>query len=208
MGGRLPVIEELEQVDNERADEAERNWIRRLGVDGRLTNTDHYQSKRNPPVAYVDRLWPDEMKGPYYVRITLSLVEGTLGVTQIVVAGNDPACDPPWTGRDTGTHVALRGRDLQKIPTHRIAAKTLEELTVRWAPLLSRLPSEAAQIASAAIMHAPRTKRGRPRLSGPEHWTEVAQVHASGGMPAVIERWSLSYSTAWRWVKRARDLGL
>ena len=107
------------------------------------------------------------------------------------------------------THIGLDREDEGPVPVAcrpplaHLAAQALRELRTRWAPqILRHRPSEAAVAAAAILLEAPGPRRGRPILYGPEHWAEVAQVHADGGIPAVIERWSLSYSTAWRWVGR------
>jgi hypothetical protein len=207
----MPVIEALEQVDDEQADEVERKWIQALGGDGLLTNTEHYQPSRNPPLAYVDRLWPDEKKGPYYVRIELGIVNGTLDVTSYRVAGDVPTCDPPWTGRTTGAQARLSGRDLQKVPVHRIAREARDELRSRWAPVIvAQSRSESARAAANALMATPGPRRGRPALYGPSHWREVAVAYrraTRAPVKAVAEHFSVSPSLARKWVERARRDG-
>jgi hypothetical protein len=101
--------------------------------------------------------------------------------------------------REDGGPVPVASRP----PLARLAAHALRELQTRWAPqILHHRPSEAAVAAATVLLNAPGPRRGRPPIYGPEHWDEVAQVYAEGGIPAVIERWTLSYSTAWRWVKK------
>jgi len=59
----------------------------------------------------------------------------------------------------------------------------------------------------------PRGPGGRPRLHGPEHYAEVAevaQVARSGGDSArkrIAEKWTVSGATADRWMREARRLG-
>jgi hypothetical protein len=113
-------------------------------------------------------------------------------------------------GRVEVTEITLRREDGGPVPVAcrpplaRLAAEALRELRTRWAPqILHQHPSEAAVAAATVLLDAPGPRRGRPLLYGSEHWAEVALVCASGGAAAVAERWSLSYSTAWRWVRRA-----
>jgi hypothetical protein len=103
--------------------------------------------------------------------------------------------------REDGGPVPVASRP----PLARLAAQALRELRIRWAPqILRNRPSVAAVAAVTALLDAPGPRRGRPPLYSHEHWVEVAQVYASDGTGAVADRWSISYSTAWRWIKQAK----
>ena len=121
------------------------------------------------------------------VTFVYDLIAGRVEVTRVMLDREDEGPVP----------VACRP------PLARLAEQALRELRTRWAPqILHHRSSEAAVAAATVLLKAPGPRRGRPVLYGPEHWAEVARVHADGGIPAVIDRWSLSYSTAWRWVGR------
>ena len=108
------------------------------------------------------------------------------------------------------TEIKIRREDNGSLPTARrpplarLAAQALRELREHWAPqILRQRPSETAVAAAMVLLASPGPRRGRPPLYGPEHWAEVARVADEGGVAAVMERWTLSYSTAWRWARRA-----
>lgn len=137
------------------------------------------------PLAWVPVRWEGLI-----VAFAYDLINGRLEVVKIEL----------W--REDGGAVPAASRP----PLSRLAAQALRELRTRWAPTIMRQrPSEAAVAAATVILDVPGPRRGRPLLYGPEHWAEVARVYANGGLPAVMERWVLGYSTAWRWVKRVRE---
>lgn len=105
---------------------------------------------------------------------------------------------------------------LKSIPVRRVAAAAIG--AGAFSPDDDLLPPDEPEELDWSRWREPekpkRKRAGRPPVYGPEHYAEVAEVartaRASGksARRAIAERWSMSETTADKWMREARRLGL
>lgn len=106
--------------------------------------------------------------------------------------------------------------DLHSVPVRRLAAAAVEAGLV--APQDDEVPSDEPTDFDWSRFAQPekpeRRRAGRPPAHSPEHYAQVAavarQARASGesARRRIGERWTVSQTTADKWMRQARDLGL
>lgn len=105
---------------------------------------------------------------------------------------------------------------LKSIPVRRLAAAAIA--AGAFSPADDQLPPEEPEALDWSRWSEPekpkRKRAGRPPVYGPEHYAEVADearaARAAGksARRAIAERWSMSETTADKWMREARRLGL
>jgi hypothetical protein len=165
------------------------------------------------PVA-VSMRWPDD-EGDLEVTVHLAVVEGRA----------EPVGLDLRTFRRTGPERpsrALPGARMRPITTYDLRGLRLAEIVAEArrrvaSALLAPTGDEewdATPWAGGLEEAWTPAGRGRPPLYGPEHFREVAEVYRSAfaiGMPptlAVAKRFTVTKSTAAKWIAKARALGL
>lgn len=106
---------------------------------------------------------------------------------------------------------------LKSIPARRLAAAAIAAGAFSRADDQMPEPDEPEELDWSRWSEPERPKRkraGRPPVYGPEHYAEVGKValdvRGSGGSArrAISERWTVSETTADKWMREARRLGL
>lgn len=169
--------------------------------------------------------WPDKEVGPWALRLTTAIVDDRPAVVGVELYAVDPELIrqnaqgwptlaahlvPRVTERITtaGMRVPLA----ERLAAYLARTKKSDEIIANAAP--DQIPArwrEFARERLASIKHAESARRGRPPLYGREHFERVAAVYnealRSGAMPplgAVARAWTVSESTAAKWVSRCR----
>ena len=168
------------------------------------------------------RGWPDEVKGPYRIEIHLAIIRGRLECVGLLIghlAGWPPDEDPskakelaeprpiPASLLRQISLPDLIGDDFLPI----ILADEAASDPAQWLEGYQDTPQRAARaLASLEARGARRGRKGHP----PEHFVEVAAVYRDAyrfrrpPTQAVADHWTVSKSTAAKWVAKARDRGL
>lgn len=157
-----------------------------------------------PDAGFQEVLWPDRRRGPWLVRIEWGVVDGRI---ECVGLHLQQVPDTPLKAFNTSV--------LRSIPL----GSLVEEARGRHIRSLRKLqalpaPRELRRRAAEQLesFQAGKKGKGGPRLQyGAEHLAQVAEVYlksANKPTTAVAQHFKVPYSTAAKWVARARRIGV
>ena len=184
----------------------------------------------------VERRWPDSGSGPWALRLTFAIVDDRPGVVGVELYAIDPATIA--ADRGTGKNDAERWLNLPlareagknpvpiqtsgvRLPLGELLDQYLASMR-RSDEIVSRAPGFPAEWRQEATDRLGRIaevtptpgRPGRPPLYSRDHFERVADVYSrallAGEPPtkAVSDVFSVSKSTAAKWVARCRELEL
>lgn len=176
--------------------------------------------------------WPDRRRGPWYVVAHWADVDGVPEAVGLELWKSvEPTADRQRFQAIRGApQEGIGGKDLRTIPVGQVLAalwdqevedqsrataglaKASDDAVDEGEPDAADLLAEVARISSEGTFRGPTPKRRRSNDVG--HFTEVATIyktalqHRRPPTAEVAEQLHVSYSTATKWARKARDLGL
>ena len=161
-----------------------------------------------PTTRSTELLWPDRKRGPWSVSATFTLLDGRpecVSLTFGLKAVGGSSAPVQWTALR-----AVNGGELIDALRHQVLDDDrayIERVFGRFPPE-SRATLDRLGVTRSAFEEERPT--GRPRLYGRDHFEAVAAVYRqahSTGKPtqAVAEHFSVSSTTAAKWVARCRS---
>jgi hypothetical protein len=159
--------------------------------------------------------WPDELEGPWLVRLGWREVGGRKECVGMVLAQKEPAYGDPYPPAPILTATKVRAVPVGDFIDRgrRMLAGSAE--TVAGLDEAEGQPEDAKRVREYGRRFEGKAG-GRPRLYGEEHYRHVARVYSDawrGGEPPTqaVERHPdfepISHSTAARWVRECRKRG-
>ena len=159
------------------------------------------------------RLWPNGRKGPWCVVFSWAPLNARLECVGVEIRSYRGEQAHQTELQENADPVPLSASLIRSVP---LAGLIEEERpkAVAQSQVMASL-AKGSRFATARVASPKKPVRGgRRRLYGRDHFAAVAKVYAdawqtkSGPTTAVARRWTVSVSTAAKWVARARQMGL
>lgn len=144
------------------------------------------------------------------VYLKLRIHDGRLECLEATIVAAQPVTTSLWRSINIGSLTARARREVMKQIRAHVEAEEAQQLDADEAWIRDEVLADAKKLIAS---ESERRKPGRPPLHGPEHFKRVAEVYSdawkAGKAPtqAVVRRFTVSASTAAKWISRARREG-